>query len=388
LDDNIPVLPEILAKHGYKTCAVSTLYSMRKWFARGFQYYMNPVAGNPIRLQQVDADEINDMAIPWIKQNREKKFFMYVHYWDPHTIYNPPAKYKSLYYKGDPTDPNNRSLEPLKKQIVWPFQRKLLMRIEPYGEKITDLEYVIAQYDGEINYVDEKVGELLNTLEEVDVADDTMVVLTSDHGEALGEHNMFFEHGDVYEHTIRVPLIIKFPQMIPEGKKIDALVQGIDIPATILDVLGIPKPEEFEGMSLLPLINGEKEEGYSESYTSVCHWSAKRTIITKEGWKLIRTIEPGVWKTPIIELFNLKKDPEEKHNLANQEKDIAYQLDAQMSRWLQSKLGPRPDPVRLVSKDMRNKYLKQREKEWRELGDIATYEELRKSLDYPGYYDL
>ncbi|RLI45892.1 sulfatase, partial [Candidatus Bathyarchaeota archaeon] len=284
LRDDIPFLPQILAEHGYTTAAVSTLYSMRKWFSRGFQYYMNPAAGAPSRIQTVDADEINSYAIPWIKQNSDKDFFMFVHYWDPHEPYTPPKKYRELWYEGDPTDPSNHSLDEAKKQILWPFiylHLRTIRDINNLQDDITDIEFVRAQYDGEISYVDEKVGELLRTLDEVGITDDTLVILTADHGESLGEHHFYFDHADVYEPTIHVPLIIRHPQIFPKGKRIEALVQLIDIPYLILELLEVPIPDQFQGRSLKSLIYGEAEDIYSEIYSNQGLWSCKRTIITK-----------------------------------------------------------------------------------------------------------
>jgi len=386
LRDDIPFLPQILAEHGYTTAAVSTLYSMRKWFSRGFQYYMNPAAGAPSRIQTVDADEINSYAIPWIKQNSDKDFFMFVHYWDPHEPYTPPKKYRELWYEGDPTDPSNHSLDEAKKQILWPFiylHLRTIRDINNLQDDITDIEFVRAQYDGEISYVDEKVGELLRTLDEVGIADDTLVILTADHGESLGEHHFYFDHADVYEPTIHVPLIIRHPQIFPKGKRIEALVQLIDIPYLILELLEVPIPDQFQGRSLKSLIYGEAEDIYSEIYSNQGLWSCKRTIITKDGWKLIKTIDQGFWNTPSTELFNLKNDPEEKHNLADEEKDLADQLELKMNRWLEENLNGKPDPLRLISSAglPPMKWIKEAGEAFTEKSE-ATYEEWRKMMGY------
>ncbi len=385
LRDDIPFLPQILAENGYTTAAVSTLYIMRKWFSRGFQHYMNPVAGTPSRIQQVDAHEINAYAIPWIKQNHSKDFFMFVHYWDPHGLYIPP-KYRELWYKGDPTDPTNHTLDEAKKQTIWPLiyrQLKAIRDVNNLNDDITDIEYVCAQYDGEITYVDEKVGELLRTLDEVGITDDTMVILTADHGESLGEHHFYFDHADVYEPTIHVPLIIRYPQIFPKGKRIEALVQLIDIPYFILELSKIPIPDQFQGRSLKPLTYGETEESYSEVYSNQGLWSCKRTIITKDGWKLIKTIDQGFWKTPSIELFNLKNDSEEKNNLAEEETDRVDRLDLQMNRWLEENLKGRPDPLRLISSAGLPplKWVKKVGEAFAEKTE-ATYEEWRKKMGY------
>jgi len=351
LSIDIPYLSEILASEGYVTAAVSTLYMMRRWFARGFHYYMNPFAGKPrALLQQVDADDINRMAISWIKQNFNKDFFIFIHYWDPHSLYIPPKPYRNLFYEGtDPTDPENHSLDNLKKSILWPFCKRHLDRIQEANNlqnEITDIEFVKAQYDGEIRYVDDKVGELFQILVDLGITDESLLIITSDHGESLGEHEEYFDHCTVYEPIIRVPLILLHPSL-PKGKRVKNLVQNIDIPYTILKSANIQVPEDFEGRNLLSVANG-KNEGYTEVYSNQGLWSAKRAIITRDGWKLIKTLDPGFWECPSIELYNLRNDPSETENLAQEKEDLVNELELKMLKWLERELGGKPDPLRLI----------------------------------------
>jgi len=133
---------------------------------KGFRYYINPVAGIRRKLQQVEAKEINAMAIPWIRNYEDDDFFLFIHYWDPHSLYLPPEPYRRLFYKGNESDPENHSLDVLKSQPVWPYTKRHLDFI---GRDITDINYVIAQYDGEIHYADDNVGKLLNVLEDLGI---------------------------------------------------------------------------------------------------------------------------------------------------------------------------------------------------------------------------
>jgi len=263
LAENVPYLAEILDEHGVTTAAVSTLYMMRRWFARGFKYYMNPVAGIRRRLQQVDAEEINDMAFPWIDEHKDEDFFIFVHYWDPHGLYLPPEPYRRLFYQGDESGPENNSLDVLRNQPVWPFTKR---HLDAIGQNITDIEYVIAQYDGEIRYADDNVAMLLNHLEDSGILDETAIIFTSDHGESLGEHHFYFDHHEVYETTARVPLIARYPQEIAQGKRIDEIVQStICLAPTILNLFGIDAPAAMTGKNLIRIANGE-EKGYDEVY--------------------------------------------------------------------------------------------------------------------------
>ena len=346
LPDSTPYLSDILAAQGYATGTVSTLFMMKKYFARGFNAYMNPVAGNRARLQQIDADEINAAAIPWLNANHDRDFFLFLHYWDPHSLYKPPAKYRRLFYKkGNPCDPKNRSLAVLDRQVVGPFVRGHLERIRP---NLTDAEYVIAQYDGEIRYVDDGFGEILDTLAKLGIEEETLLIVTSDHGESMTDHDIFFDHCDVYEVTIRVPLIIRWPKRIRGGRRVNALVQGIDIPATILDAARIKAPAVFQGRSLLPLAQGRNDSGYREILSNQGLWSAKRTI-SDGRWKFIKTIDNGCWPAPPRELYDLENDLAEVNNLVEKERDIAREMELRLARWEESQLGTRIDPLRKIA---------------------------------------
>jgi len=344
LSENTPCFPEILSQRGITTAAVSTLYMMRRWFARGFRYYMNPVAGNRRRLQQVDAEEINAMALPWIKEHKDEDFFIFIHYWDPHNLYLPPEPYRRLFYGGNESDPNNHSLDVLRSQPVWPFVKG---HLDAIGREITDIKYPIAMYDGEIRYVDDNVAELTNLLEDLGILEETAIILTSDHGESLGEHQFYFDHCDVYETTVHVPLIIRYPEAVSSGKRVDSLVQStISLALTILSLFGIEVPEHMEGKDLIRLVNGE-ETGWEEIYVNQGLWTGKRAIRT-EKWKFIKTLDKAFWETPEIELYNMKEDPEETKNLASEEPEIVDELELRMERWLRKKLGKRIDPLELI----------------------------------------
>jgi len=343
LGDDVFWFPEYLARLGIRTAAVSTLYHMKKWFARGFNYYMNPVAGERARTQQVDADEINSYALRWLKEHKDDRFFLFIHYWDPHMIYKPPSPYNELFYHGDPCDPNNHSLDEFRKQIVWPFHKRHLDAIMP---GITDIEFIIAQYDGEIRYVDTKVGEIIETLEELELTNDTLLVICSDHGESLGEHRVYFDHADVYEQIIHVPLIIYNPTL-PSGKIIRSYVQLIDIAPTILDYLGVLPPEGLDGISLKPLIEGEVNFLREVVYCNQATWTVKRAMI-RNNWKLIKTYDETFWPVPKVELYNLEKDPGETENLADEVPDVVDSMELEMFRWLEENLRGNIDPIKAV----------------------------------------
>jgi arylsulfatase len=344
-----PYLSEAFASEGYETGAVSTLFFMKRYFARGFHTYVNPVAGDRARLQQVTAQEINSYAIPWLRAHCDQDFFLFVHYWDPHGLYRPPEeRYRTMFYDGNPCDPHNRSLDLLEEQLVGPFVRRHIDTLYAgEGGRITDAEYVISQYDGEIGYVDAKLGELLDVVQELGIAEETMLIVTSDHGESMTEHGLFFDHYGVYEPTIHVPLILRWPGQLPAGRKVSALVQGIDLSVTMLEAARIKAPQTFHGQSLLPLARGETDKGREFIVCNQGLWQAKRAI-SDGRWKLIKALDNGLWPAPALELYDLEEDPAELNDVAHQEPARAAELDLRLRRWEDEQLGGRADPLRKI----------------------------------------
>jgi len=143
---NAPFLPAILGENGYTTCAVDNLYGHKEWLARGYEFYINPRLQGKYA-QAVPCEQYNARAIPWLKSHAGEKFFLFVHYWDPHTPYIPPEKYRDLFYEGNPCDPSNKSLEGLWQH---PFGKAWKQWFEQIKPGITDAEYIVSMYESEI----------------------------------------------------------------------------------------------------------------------------------------------------------------------------------------------------------------------------------------------
>lgn len=187
---------------------------------------------------------------------------------------------------------------------------------------ITDPNYYIAQYDGAISYVDTQIGRLIKSLKESGLDKSTAVILTADHGEMLGEHQMYFNHVDGYEESIRVPLIIVFPKLFPKNKVLYKQVSLIDIAPTILEIAALDKPSYMEGKSLLHLFNPFRN--YHSEY--VLSFFRGKKSLRSEDWKLYIA---GDSKN----LYNLKNDPREEHNLIETEPQKLRELDEKLENW-------------------------------------------------------
>ena len=174
------------------------------------------------------AENLNRTTLPelnrLIDQSDEKPFFLFLRHMDPHSPYLPPAPYERMFYHGDECDPSNTSMEPV--MSFKPFCDYFASWM-PVG--ITDKDYVIAQYDGAIAYMDACIQTLFNALETRGVLDETIVIINGDHGETLYDHECWFDHHGLYDVTLHVPLIIRYPGRIPAGKRVSGYNQHKDL---------------------------------------------------------------------------------------------------------------------------------------------------------------
>jgi arylsulfatase A-like enzyme len=345
IPSRLDTFPALLAKKGILTAAVSTLYRFRRWFAQGFVHYIQPNINK--WLQHVSCEDVNKEAIPWIKAYAHEEFFLFLHYWDPHTPYNlVPERYLEKFYSGDPYDPSNRSLDDLRSRSLMYFFISG-GAVPELREGLTDIEYPVAQYDAEINYADEHFGYVLEVLEREKVLEDTMIIFTSDHGEALrGEHGVYFDHMDAYEQVAHVPLFIWAPGRV-RAQVVSSFVQHTDIAPTVLEAFGIQPPESFEGKSLWPVLRGETLKHREFAVTNQGLWSAQRAYRT-ERWALVRTYAQGMLvDAPDWELFDRREDPAESRDVSAHHRDVFQELKARYLEWVDREVGGRPDPLRI-----------------------------------------
>lgn len=282
-------LATVLKQHGYVTGAVigSAVLDSRFGLNQGFDFYYDHFDFN--RLQESNLDEMErpgnvvaDVALDWLEKNHQGKFFLWMHLYDPHYPYRPP---------------------------------------EPYS-----LQYKDRLYDGEIAFADAQVGRLIAYLKANGLYSNTMIVLTGDHGESLGEHGEKTHGFFIYNATLHVPVIIHLPGAATT-KAVPQLVSLTDLMPTVLQHLNIAVPAEVQGRSLLPLMGASKEDPrslYAETFLPRLHfnWSELRSVET-ERYQFIEAPRP--------ELYDLAADPGETRNLFTEKKAVAEELSARLS---------------------------------------------------------
>jgi len=261
----------------------------------------------------VEGNELNKHVIRWISKNKRENFFLWMHYMDPHRPYVPPSQYI--------TDDFSTRKE------AFMFDVFIDPKISQGSVSEEELKKLMKLYRGEVKYVDDCIGSFISFLKDEKLLDDSLLILTSDHGEAFMEHGeLVHSYKIVYNEVIHVPLIIF--GLNHSSKIVDDFVQLLDISPTILDALQITKPYSFCGNSLLSLLDGNDSSQpiFSESakpdLINLKYNTSKKVVsCIAEGWKLIIN---DFWGT--TDLYNIEKDPYEKNDLATTELEIRQQL--------------------------------------------------------------
>ncbi len=399
---NVKLLAEILRQMGYRTLAIDW---MGRWFKRGFDYYgytprqsllqklfyrvfvlprvhLNYMLANigllriyakkrkssirstwkglkdvfntfrfTFELARIqDAGQVTRLAAKLISQLKNEKFFLFLHYWDTHSPYNCPKKYMPR---------NGRSRNPI--------------------------DSFLLKYQGAVSYIDHNIGKLLNLLEEKELMENTLLILTSDHGESLIEHDIFFDHHGLYDETTHVPLILSNAKIFEDAKRIKGFVQHIDLLPTLCDFLNIEGKEmEFDGTSLLPFIMEEKEIIRDFAFNEESYVQRKIGLRTSH-YKYIFAPD-GVGKCHYCqkvhagaeELYNLDVNPKETLNSIPKNKQAARSMRRKLNDLIK-KLD--------AKKQLELNKESSKKKSSRPVQDSKEEKKIRKKLRSLGYKD-
>ena len=235
LDPALRLLPDLLRGEGYFTGAVDNI---GRWFAPAFERYeryprWDHDGSRPWRI----GEAVTAPALSLLDEAHQdgRPFFLFFHYWDPHTPYLPPAPFHRQFFAGDAHDPGNRSMD-----RVW-RSAWFANYFAEWLPGVTDIRYVTAQYDASVAYADACLAHLFQRLTELGHWEDTLVLLCADHGEELDEHGCWFDHHGLYETNVRVPLLLRFPDGRGAGRTLPQLVSALDVAPTLLGALGRPE---------------------------------------------------------------------------------------------------------------------------------------------------
>ncbi|WP_309119909.1 sulfatase [Paenibacillus sp.] len=348
-------LPAFLRKQGLHTALISTFAERHAaWtFYAGF----NEVHNIGKRGME-SAEEVTPSVLRWMQSNAASDhWYLHVNYWDPHTPYRVPSEYGNR-FENDPL-PAWLSEEVFEEHMRKDGQHSLgdmnslakthYHRYPRHGKTMRehdDLRVIVDNYDTAIRYVDEHIGRLLRCLEEQGVLDDTVILISSDHGESMGELGIYSEHGTADQATCRIPMIIRWPGK-QEGIVDEGLHYQLDLAPTIAGMLGAEAPSGWDGQSYAESVESGAGAGRPYLVLSQCAHVAQRSV-RFDDWLYIRTYHDGHHGFPKEMLFNLKQDPHEQCNLAETHPEICRQAVYYYQQWhddMMSSMSCDTDPL-------------------------------------------
>jgi len=369
LDDTIETVGEILADRGYRTVGfsnnpvVSRSTNLDQGYSDFYEMWKNasrfPTLYSQIKdfviykMGRADAgaERTNEMIEGWLERryDREQPFFMFINFMEPHLVYNPPVQYRRQFAKDDEVTArmSRITIHTVYEMLADESSRGLALAPE-------EVKALRSLYEGEIAYLDSRIGELVEYLRSRDYLDNTLLIITADHGENIGEHDLIDHQLSLYDTTLLIPLIIRYPSRIPGGTRIDDLVQSVDIFPTMLDVAGVEEEDLDDsvlGRSLFFNIRGEpgRTVAFSEymspknQFQRVQRWAEARgkvAVISRFDRRLksMRSVERKyIWSSDDLdEMYMISRDPGEVDNLKETGADEFTGMEEELERWATS----------------------------------------------------
>lgn len=335
---------QALRQVGLRTATVSSFgdrHSAWHWYA-GFDEIYNPGgSGNE------PADQVAPIALDWLRRNgRSDNWFLHVNFWDPHTPYNAPIEYGNP-FEGEPLpawlteDVWRRFWEgygphsPQEPHGFGPEYERYFREMPRVPEQLDSMDNVhlwMDGYDTGIRYADDHVGQLLNTLADLNILDETVIIISADHGENQGELNVWGDHQTADMITCRVPLIVHFPGIKTQQRTNDALHYQFDWAATLIELVGGRVPENWQGQSFAAAFEEGSQQGRDFLVLSQQTWACQRSV-RFDNYLCMRTYHDGYKQVQPMMLFDVVADPHEQNNLTQARPDIVNAAMKYLADW-------------------------------------------------------
>ena len=313
------------------------------------------------------AEHVTPTALDWIRRHaKEDNWYLHVNYWDPHTPYRAPAEFGNP-FESDPPPAwiTEEVLEEHKRHVGPHSLRELMMyhdrpsaefpRYPGRIETMADLKLFVDGYDCGIRYMDEHIGRLLAALDERGVLDDLVILVSSDHGENLGELGIYAEHATADHATCRIPLIVRWPGKARPGAVDAGLHYHLDLAPTMAELLGVEPRPQWDGQSFAAALLEGKDAGRTELILSQCAHVCQRSV--RFGpWLYLRTYHDGYHLFPREMLFDVEADPHEQRDLAPARPDLCREAAWRLLAWHDAMMRTMPegydtDPLWTVLKE-------------------------------------
>ena len=388
LSDKLVTLPRILKKAGYHTAAFVgnfVLVGELSGCGRGFDVYDDRIEQRELNRPNYERTAAATLkaTLEWLETKPSEPFFLFTNFVDPHGPYMPPEKFRELYKSG--------------KKLT--LNEKQIFRYQRVGGSLNYHDYV-DRYDGEIRYVDEALGELIEELKKRGLWDESLIIFTADHGESMGEHDVFFEHQYyIWEETVRVPLAIRLPRdpggsdIVTPGRR-QGVCSPMDMMPTILSYLNVEFDKKIDGHNLLDAIYGREDTGRTMflefPQSSVPSQSTPEIYgIRSSTHKLVRYFHHETNKMMGQAVFDISADPLEQKQIPYNEtipmhRRLGDELDAMLKKRSSYEL-----PFSLIYYDVplagRKEYVEKRKRGQKTIRQL-TPEQIKK-LKSLGYID-
>ena len=346
-------LAEVYRAAGYATLSLSsvTFTGQSSNMHQGFEE-LHEAGSRTADNVSKSAREYVDRVLPWLEKHQDVPFFVFLHVFDPHSPFAPRPPYDSLWADPAKRADFEKDLDRVKEFIDAGVLRSQGMPSrEQLLEAGIDPEQFIGQfhdwYDGSIRGMDAEIGRLLEGLQNFGLADNTLVAFIGDHGEEFFEHGQTWHGHTLYGELVNVPLLLWWPGGVPAGRTVDETVRSIDLMPTLLALSGLSAPDEIQGQSLLPLMNGSVagagDVGVDDDV--VQEWIVRPAVserdlgegrsvsLISEGWKIVQNFDRPDEDHPEFELFDHREDPLNLVNVADEHPDIVERLAKDVDRW-------------------------------------------------------
>lgn len=387
LRNEVPTIATLLRNHGYQTAGfannsqVGELVGLNQGFDdfyevwRGLSkkqilkrliYHSKRIGG------YIDdgASLTNKLVFNWLDKrwNEDKPFYLFIHYIEAHNPLKAPKPFKYKFLTKD-----------IREQVdmakIWKVANNpLICLTDELKLNETEIEALHCLYDEEINYVDSKIGELTDFLVQKKLINKTILIITADHGEHFGEHGFYSHIASLYEPVVHIPFILRYPSEISSHSRSHQLVQHIDLMPTILEVVGVYEEGKLSltGRNLLDCLNGEED-----SRILFAEWEGRIPYFIRDRLKnvkdhpLIERLKKPLWMARSgnfkliaddqghYQLYNLKRDPDEKNNLCRQDSTLFQHLKQALDDWLKEKADAGPSQTYDYEDEILKKHLKE-----------------------------
>jgi arylsulfatase A-like enzyme len=329
------------------------------WWYAGFHEVFDTARGG-----MESAEEVTPAALDWIRRNASRdNWFLHVNYWDPHTPYRAPASFGNP-FAGEPLPAwltpgvfagHRNHVGPHGAWEINMFNDAVNPRYPRHPGRVSDMDgvrQVIDGYDCGIRYMDDHIGQLLDALRQTGALDDLVILVSSDHGENLGELGIFGEHATADHITCRIPMLVRWPGVAAPGRVDRGLHANVDLVPTLAEMFNRPARFAWDGRSFAQTILAGADTGRPDLVLSQCCHVCQRSA-RWDRWLYLRTWHDGYHLFPQEMVFDLAADPHEQHDLASERPDLCREGAWRLLRWHDEMMAGMPagrtaDPMQVV----------------------------------------